>query len=77
MSTAPLTEPAALSADETERVRTRVRKLVEITSRVGVRPESSTSWINGLNLFNSSSSYHPNNAGHSSGYAPLVRQVTG
>jgi lysophospholipase L1-like esterase len=38
---------------------------------------ASTSWINGLNLFNSSSSYHPNNSGHSSGYAPLVRQVTG
>ena len=36
MTTAPVTEPAALSTDETERVRTRVRKLVEITSRVGV-----------------------------------------
>lgn len=38
---------------------------------------SSSAWINGLNLFASSSSYHPNSTGHSSGYAPLVRQVTG
>ena len=35
MTTAPPDQPAPLSRDETERVRTRVRKLVEITSRVG------------------------------------------
>jgi len=38
---------------------------------------SSTPWLNGLNLFNTSESYHPNKAGHSSGYLPLVRAVTG
>ncbi|HLX78482.1 MAG TPA: hypothetical protein VKR27_06315, partial [Acidimicrobiales bacterium] len=34
-------------------------------------------WLNGLNLFNSGESYHPNRAGHSSGYLPLVTAVTG
>jgi lysophospholipase L1-like esterase len=38
---------------------------------------SSTPWLNGLNIFNTSESYHPNKAGHSSGYLPLVRAVTG
>ena len=38
---------------------------------------SSTPWLNGLNLFNTSESYHPNKTGHSSGYLPLVRAVTG
>ena len=38
---------------------------------------ASSSWINGLNLLDTSSSYHPNATGHSSGFAPLVRQVTG
>lgn len=38
---------------------------------------SSTSWLNGLNLFNSGESYHPNRNGHSSGYLPLVTAVTG
>jgi lysophospholipase L1-like esterase len=38
---------------------------------------SSTPWLNGLNLFNTSESYHPNKSGHSSGYLPLVRLVTG
>jgi lysophospholipase L1-like esterase len=37
---------------------------------------SSTEWINGLSN-PISESYHPNRTGHSSGYAPLVRQVTG
>jgi lysophospholipase L1-like esterase len=37
---------------------------------------SSTEWINGLSN-PVSESYHPNRTGHSSGYAPLVRQVMG
>lgn len=38
---------------------------------------SSSAWLNGLNIFNSTESYHPNRSGHSSGYLPLVRQVLG
>jgi lysophospholipase L1-like esterase len=38
---------------------------------------SSSAWLNGLNLFSTSESYHPNRPGHSSGYTPLVRSVTG
>jgi len=38
---------------------------------------SSSPWLNGLNLFNTGESYHPNTAGHSSGYLPLVTSVTG
>ena len=38
---------------------------------------SSSPWLNGLNLFNSTESYHPNRAGHSSGYLPLLTSVTG
>ena len=38
---------------------------------------SSSAWLNGLNIFNSTESYHPNRSGHSSGYLPLVRQVVG
>ena len=37
---------------------------------------SSTEWINGLSN-PIGESYHPNRAGHSSGYAPLVRSVMG
>ena len=37
---------------------------------------SSSPWLNGLNLFNTGESYHPNRAGHSSGYLPLVRAIT-
>ncbi|WP_372790830.1 SGNH/GDSL hydrolase family protein [Paraconexibacter sp.] len=37
---------------------------------------SSTEWINGLSN-PVGESYHPNRTGHSSGYLPLVRQVTG
>jgi lysophospholipase L1-like esterase len=33
---------------------------------------SSSAWLNGLNLFNTGESYHPNRAGHSSGYLPLA-----
>jgi hypothetical protein len=38
---------------------------------------SSSAWLNGLNLFNTVESYHPNRNGNSLGYAPLVRLVTG
>ena len=38
---------------------------------------ASSAWLNGLKLSPVSDSYHPNATGHSSGYAPLVRQVTG
>ena len=38
---------------------------------------SSSAWLNGLNIFNTTESYHPNRSGHSLGYAPLVRQVIG
>ena len=34
-------------------------------------------WLNGLNLLNTGESYHPNRAGNSSGYLPLVTAVTG
>jgi hypothetical protein len=34
-------------------------------------------WVNGLNLFNTTESYHPNRSGNSLGYAPLVRTVVG
>ncbi|MBI5106793.1 MAG: SGNH/GDSL hydrolase family protein [Solirubrobacterales bacterium] len=37
---------------------------------------SSTEWLNGLSN-PVGESYHPNRTGHSSGYAPLVRQVIG
>jgi lysophospholipase L1-like esterase len=36
---------------------------------------SSSSWLNGLNLLNTGESYHPNRAGHSSGYLPLIPAV--
>ena len=38
---------------------------------------SSSPWLNGLNLFSTGESYHPNRAGHSSGYLPLVRAIIG
>ena len=38
---------------------------------------SSGPWLNGLNLFNTGESYHPTRNGHSLGYLPLVRAVTG
>ena len=37
---------------------------------------SSSPWLNGLNLFNTGESYHPNRSGNSAGYLPLVT-VTG
>jgi lysophospholipase L1-like esterase len=36
-----------------------------------------SAWLNGLNLFNTVESYHPNRNGNSLGYAPLVRSVVG
>ena len=38
---------------------------------------SSSAWLNGLNLLATGESYHPNRAGHSAGYLPLVTAVTG
>ena len=38
---------------------------------------SRSAWLNGLNLFNSTESFHPNRTGQSSGYLPLVRAVVG
>jgi lysophospholipase L1-like esterase len=38
---------------------------------------SSSPWLNGLNLFNTTESYHPNKAGHSSGYLALLTSVAG
>jgi hypothetical protein len=38
---------------------------------------SASPWLNGLNLFNTVESYHPNRNGNSLGYAPLVRAVVG
>jgi lysophospholipase L1-like esterase len=36
-----------------------------------------SAWLNGLNLFNTVESYHPNRNGNSLGYAPLMRSVIG
>jgi lysophospholipase L1-like esterase len=38
---------------------------------------SLSAWVNGLNLFNTVESYHPNRNGNSQGYAPLAREVMG
>ncbi len=38
---------------------------------------SGSAWLNGLNIFNTTESFHPNANGHSSGYVPLVRSVIG
>ena len=38
---------------------------------------SAAPWLNGLNLFNTTESYHPTRSGNSLGYLPLVRLVTG
>jgi hypothetical protein len=38
---------------------------------------SSSAWLNGLNIFNTTESFHPTRSGQSSGYLALVRQVVG
>ena len=38
---------------------------------------SASPWLNGLNLFNTGESYHPNRAGHSSGYLRLLTAAAG
>jgi hypothetical protein len=48
-----------------------------ITAFTGHAVCSSSAWLNGLNLFNTGESYHPNRGGHASGYLPLVTVVTG
>ena len=46
-----------------------------ITPFTGHAVCSSSAWVNGLNLFNTVESYHPNRNGNSLGYAPLVRSA--
>lgn len=48
-----------------------------ISSWTGHAVCSSSAWLNGLNLFNTTESFHPNRNGNSQGYVPLVRQVIG
>ena len=48
-----------------------------ITAFTGHAVCSGSAWLNGLNLFNTVESYHPNRNGNSLGYAPLVRSVVG
>jgi lysophospholipase L1-like esterase len=48
-----------------------------IASFTGHAVCSWTPWLNGLNLFNTGESYHPNRNGHGAGYLPLVTAVTG
>jgi len=38
---------------------------------------SSSPWLNGLNLFNTTESYHPNRTGQSSGYLAMLTLLTG
>lgn len=53
------------------------RYVSAIPSFTGHAVCSSSAWLNGLNIFNTGESFHPNRAGHSSGYTPLVRSVIG
>lgn len=48
-----------------------------ISSWTGHAVCSSSAWLNGLNIFATSESYHPNRNGNSQGYVPLVRSVIG
>jgi lysophospholipase L1-like esterase len=48
-----------------------------IASFTGHAVCSGSAWLNGLNLFSTIESYHPNRNGNSLGYAPLVRSVVG
>jgi lysophospholipase L1-like esterase len=48
-----------------------------ISSWTGHAICSGSAWLNGLNIFSIGESFHPNRAGHSSGYTPLVRSVIG
>ena len=38
---------------------------------------SSTAWLNGLNIFNTTESFHPNRTGQSSGYRAILTAFTG
>ena len=38
---------------------------------------SSSRWVNGYLWYDMTGSYHPNRAGHASGYTPLLRQIIG
>lgn len=48
-----------------------------ISSWTGHAVCSSSAWLNGLNIFATSESYHPNRNGNSQGYVPMVRSVIG
>ena len=48
-----------------------------IASFTGHAVCSSSAWLNGLNIFNTTESFHPTRSGQSSGYLALVRQVVG
>jgi lysophospholipase L1-like esterase len=48
-----------------------------ITPFTGHAVCSSSAWLNGLNIFNTTESFHPNRNGNSAGYLPLVRSVIG
>ena len=48
-----------------------------ISSFTGHAVCSSSAWVNGLNIFNTTESFHPNRNGNSAGYLPLVRSVIG
>ena len=48
-----------------------------IASWTGHAVCSSSAWLNGLNIFKTTESYHPNRNGNSAGYVPLVRSVIG
>jgi lysophospholipase L1-like esterase len=48
-----------------------------IASYTGHAVCSGSQWLDGLNIFNTTESYHPNRSGHSLGYTPLVRSVVG
>lgn len=40
-------------------------------------PVCTNEWINGINIINTTESFHPNRPGNSSGYTPMVRSVIG
>jgi lysophospholipase L1-like esterase len=48
-----------------------------IASFTGHSVCSGSAWLNGLNIFNTTESFHPTRSGQSSGYLALVRQVVG
>jgi hypothetical protein len=70
-------------ADALDQLSSQRAGVAQVTYKSAVAPFtghavcSSSPWLNGLNLFNTVESYHPNRNGNSLGYAPLVRSVVG